>query len=200
MDLFKRLKDMLDGKDRKKLIENAVIIIIIGIIIIIAASTFLSGNKKNVDTASKAVDQKPEAAEVMAQSVNGDKTGEELAVLLSRVQGAGRVEVMITYVSGSENVPAYDTKKSESSTVEKDSDGGTRSISQGEFDSSVVYQDMQDGGKSPVILKELRPVVRGVVVVADGAASPEVKERICSAVQVLLDVPMHRIQVLQMKK
>ena len=200
MNILKRLKGMLEGKSRKKLIENAVIIIIIGIIVIIAAGTFLSGNKNTADIGKTTAVQESTQAVALTQSGTVDSTEDELAAILSKVQGVGRVDVMITYVSGKENIPAYDTKKSESSTDEKDSGGGTRSISQGEYDSSVVYEDRQGGGKSPIILKELQPVVKGVVVVADGAGSPEVKERILSAVQVLVDVPVHRIQVIQMKK
>lgn len=199
MDILKRLKEMLEGKSRKKLVENAVIIIITGIIVIIAAGTFLSGNKNTADTEKSAAVQ--ESAQATAvQPRTEDSVEGELAAILSKVQGVGRVDVMITYVSGKESIPAYDTKKSENTTDEKDSGGGTRSITQGDYDSTVVYEDRQGGGKSPVILKELQPVVKGVVVVADGAGSPEVKERILNAVQVLVDVPVHKIQVIQMKK
>ena len=200
MDIIKRLKEMLEGKSRKKLIENAVIIIIIGIIVIIAAGTFLSSSKNTADIENTAVGQESTQAAALPQSNTADSTEDELAAILSKMQGVGRVDVMITYVSGKENIPAYDIKKNESSTDEKDSGGGTRSINQGEYDSSVVYEDKQGGGKSPVILKELQPVVKGVVVVTDGAGSPEVKERILNAVQVLMDIPVHRIQVIQMKK
>lgn len=200
MDILKRLKEMLEGKSRKKLVENAVIIIIIGIIVIIAAGTFLSGDKNTADTGNTTAGQESTQVAALTQPRTEDSIEDELAAILSKVQGVGRVDVMITYVSGKENIPAYDTKKSESSTDEKDSGGGTRSIDQGDYDSSVVYEDRQGGGKSPVILKELQPVVKGVVVVADGAGSPEVKERILNAVQVLVDIPVHKIQVIQMKK
>jgi stage III sporulation protein AG len=200
MDFMKRLKEMLEGKNRKKLVENTVIVIIIGVIVIIAASTFLNGSKDSGASQPPAGEQENIQTAALTQAGSGDSTEDELAAILSKIQGVGRVEVMITYVSGKESVPAYDTRKNESSTDEKDSGGGTRSISQGEYDSSVVYEDRQGGGKSPVILKEMQPVVKGVLVVADGAGSPEVKERICSAVQVLMDIPIHKIQVVQMKK
>lgn len=200
MDIIKRLKEMLEGKSKKKLVENAVIIIIIGIIVIIAAETFLSPGKSISKIENTPTGQESTQTAVLSQTAREDLIEQELSAILSKIEGVGRVDVMVTYVSGKENVPAYDTKKNESSTDEKDTGGGTRNISQGEYDSSVVYEDVQGVGKSPVILKELQPVVKGVVVVADGAGSPEVKERILNAVQVLVDIPMHRIQVIQMKK
>lgn len=200
MDVIKRLKEMLEGKSRKKLIENAVIIIITGIIVIIAAGTFMNGDKNSGSNKAPTTGQEATQTAVQTQAAAVDSTEDKLAAILSRMQGVGRVDVMITYVSGKENIPAYDTKKNESSTDEKDSGGGTRSISQDEYDSTVVYEDRQNGGKSPVILKELQPVVKGVVVVADGAGSAEVKERICSAVEVLMDIPINKIQVIPMKK
>lgn len=199
VDIFKRLKERLEGKDRRKLAENAVIIIIIGIIVIIAASTFFSGGKK-ADTGNTPVKEQQASSEAMAPAGTADINADRLEQILSRIQGVGRVEVMVTYVSGGESIPAYDTRRSESSTVEKDSGGGTRSVSQDQNDSSVVYEDRQGGGKSPVILKEMQPEVRGVVVVADGAGDPEVTQKISGAVQVLMDIPAHRIKILPMKK
>ncbi len=199
MNILKRLKEMLEGKDRKKLIENTVIVIIIGIIVIIAAGTLFSGKKDSGGSQAPVAVQESTQAAVQAQA-SANPIEDELASILSKMQGVGRVDVMITYASGKESIPAYDTKRNESSTEEKDSGGGTRSISQGEYDSTVVYEDRQSGGKSALILKELQPVVKGVVVVADGADSPQVRERICSAVQVLMDIPIHKIQVMQMKK
>ena len=116
------------------------------------------------------------------------------------MKGVGKVDVMITYVTSSENVPAYDIKKNQSGTQEKDSGGGTRNISQEEYDSTLAYEDSSDGGKKPVILKEIEPEVKGVLVVADGADSAEVRERICNSVMVVLDVPAHKVQVVQRKK
>lgn len=200
MDILKRLREMLEGKDRKKLMHNAVIIIIIGIILIIAASTLFDGGKKTDGHNMPAEGQPPTASEATAGADARDADADRLEQILSKIRGVGRVEVMITYISDGESIPAYDTRKSESATVEKDSGGGTRSLNQIQDDSSVVYEDRQSGGKSPVIVKEMRPEARGVVVVADGAGDPEVTAEICGAVQVLMDIPVHRIKVLPMKK
>ncbi len=199
MDIIKRIKEMIEGQSRKKLIENTAIVIIIGVIVIIAGGTIFSGGKSD----DPQVEQHKEGNAVEGSQLavfSEEDTEDKLRSLLSQMQGVGKVDVMITYSTTRENVPAYDMKKNQSSTEEKDSEGGTRSISQEEYDSALVYEDSSAGRKIPVILKELEPEVKGVLVVAEGADSVEVRERICNAVKVVFDIPVHRVQVVQRKK
>jgi len=199
MEIFNRLKELLESKNRRKLIENAAIIIIIGVIIIIVGSTFFSGKEKPAanDSNTPGSDSIETSAAVTKTS---DDMETKLKYILSQVEGAGKVEVMITYSTGKENIPAYDTKTSENSTDEKDSGGGARKISQSSSDSAIVFKSGVNGEKIPVIIKEIEPVVKGVLVVAEGASNPQVREKLNRAVQVLLDIPVHKIQVIERKK
>ncbi len=199
MDIMKKIKDAIDGKNRRKLIENTAIVIVVGVIVIIAGGTIFSGGKSNATQKEQKKDVNTTESQ---QNADSRSSGIEarLAALLSQMKGVGKVDVMVTFSTTRENIPAYDTKRNQSSTDEKDSAGGTRSISQEEYDSTLAYEDSSSGGKKPVILKELEPEVKGVLVVADGADSVEVRERICNAVTVVLDIPVHRIQVVQRKK
>ncbi len=196
--VIKRVKEFIQGQDKKKLIENTAIVIIIGIILIIAGSALFGA--KTQDT--KQEPQKTsEQEQVMKQNTSGgDATETRLRTLLSQIQGVGRVDVMITYSAAGENVPAYDTSKKTSRTDEKDSEGGTRNITEDESENTLVYEDSPTGGKTPVILKKLSPEVKGVLVVAEGADSVTVREHIVSAVRVVLDIPAHRVEVVQRKK
>lgn len=201
MDLFKKFMDKLQKGERKKLIENTVVIAIIGIIILIASSSLLGGSKKNNTTAnSSTAAVSGNTSTVSARISEEEKLEQRMKEILEQINGAGKVDIMVTFSTESEIVPAYDTKKSESKTSEKDSSGGTRDITQSNSDSSVVFEDSGSGAKSPVILKSLLPEIKGVVVVADGASRAEVKERITMAVQVLMDIPIHKIQVIERKK
>lgn len=198
MDIIKRIREWIAGRDRKKLIENSAIVVIIGIIIIIAGSTIFSSNKPD----TKAQQQKAEnTVDVARQSTSSsDLLEAKLKSVLAQMQGVGKVEVMITYESSGEEIPAYDIKKSESNTQEKDNEGGTRSIIEEDCDSVLAYEDTPGGGKAPVILKETEPEVRGVLVVAEGADSITVRQRIISAVTVVLDVPVHKVEVSERRK
>jgi stage III sporulation protein AG len=203
MDQFKKLteklKNLLETKNRKKLIENSVIAIIIGIILIITASTLLGGSSKKNTVAES---DKKSGTELVSRNIIQDDSStlkRELETILSQVSGAGRVTVMITYESGKESVPATDVKRTDNTTNEKDTSGGTRDITDNDFESKVVYEEQQ-GTKKPVILKEIQPKVKGAVIVADGADDPVVRENICNAARVLLDVELHKIQVIQRSK
>lgn len=193
------LRSLLGGKNRKKLIENCVVIILIGIVLMIVGGSIFGGKSKKdvlevpdkkgvVDTAGKSM-----------ETGGKDRTEAKLEEILSQIDGAGRVKVMITYISGKEIVPAYNIRSSQSNSSEKDSSGGTRDVDENEQESSIVYEEEQ-GSKKPVVLKDLEPVVKGVVVVADGAGNPGVKDNIIKAVQVLTDIPLHKVQVFERKR
>lgn len=199
MDIIKKIKDMIDGQSRKKLIENTAIVIVIGIIVIIAGGSIFGGNKSKEPSKAQQNSGSAGGSSLTAAS-SADDTELKLKSLLSQMQGVGKVDVMVTYYTSKEEVPAYDIKRDQSSTDEKDSEGGTRRVSEEEYESTLAYEDSSSGGKSPVILKELEPEVKGVLIVAEGADSVVVRERVINAVAVLLDVPIHKVQVVQRKK
>jgi stage III sporulation protein AG len=197
-NIIKRIKEYVQSQDKKKLIENTAIVIIIGVILIIAGSALFNGKPQGSQQEPR---KTTGTEEVMKQNTSaGDTTETRLRTLLSQIQGVGRVDVMITYSAAGENVPAYDTSKKNSRTDEKDSEGGTRKVTEEESENTMVYEDSPTGGKTPVILKKLSPEVKGVLVVAEGADSVTVRERIVNAVRVVLDIPAHRVEVVQRKK
>ncbi len=201
MDIIKRIKEWVEGQERKKLIENTVIVAIIGVIVIIAGSALFGGNKSGTSVTAQERQKTENTSEVLRRDgSSADAKEEKLKSILSQMQGVGKVDVMITYDSSEENIPAFDTRKSQSSTLEKDNEGGTRTITQEDSDSTLAYEDSSDGGNAPVILKKNEPEVRGVLVVAEGADNIEVRERITNAVRVALDIPLHRVEVVQRKK
>ena len=199
MDVFRKLdeyiKKMLNGKNKKKVLENTAVVIIIGIIIIIAGNSFLG--KGNSKTETQPPNQKVDVETVAkgAESIDNSELETKIERILSQIEGAGKVSVLITYLSGKEIVPATEVKKTENTTNEKDTGGGTRNINQNDYENKVVYVEEQGGGKKPVVIKELQPEVKGVVVVADGAGDIDVRESIIRAIQVLTGVPAHKVQV-----
>lgn len=200
--IIKSIKNYLNKDKNNKLGENLVILIIIGIIIIIAASTLFDNTNGKKKQAEETVLPEESKTAMIQGKVSGDEKSEleaNLEEVLSQINGAGKVTVMVTYFSGKELVPYYDTKKSDNQTDEKDSTGGTRKQTQGSFETSLAYEEVSNGVKKPIIVKELNPQVKGVVVIADGATDMVVKENLMNAVKVLLDVPVHRIQVFQRK-
>lgn len=197
MNWYGKLLEKLGLQERKKLVDNVVVLIILGIVFILAGSTFFKGGgKASENRVPSENDSVREVTKLLPTDDKGE-TERKVESILSQIKGAGKVSVMITYVSGKEAVIAYDQKSNENDTQEKDSGGGARNVRQNQQESSVAYEEEQGGGKKPIVVKELQPAARGVVIVAEGAADEQVKERLCRAVQALLDVPLHRIQVFE---
>lgn len=170
-----------------------VIIVIVGVIIILAGG-FLTkpGDATNVNNNNST------GSNPVTGSNNGYTSGEEvvadiesrLSELLSQVEGAGKVSVMIYTDSSSEMIPAYNDTQDNRSQEQDDG----KSI-----ESSTRKELALSGGEDPVILKVVIPEVKGVVVVAEGAGDFLVKQELSSAVCTLLGVPEHRVQILKHK-
>jgi len=124
---------------------------------------------------------------------------ERLSAVLGSIRGAGRVEVMVTYESGPELVPAMSTDVDVSTTQSTGSDGRENSVSQ-QTESAKPATVSGSGGTEPIVLTEREPAVRGVIVVAEGAADIAVKHDLQRAVQTVLDVPLSAIEVFEMAR
>lgn len=120
---------------------------------------------------------------------------QELATILSKVVGVSDVDVVVNLDSTEEEVIQYDVRENTQTTTETDTKGGTRSIQQNNTDRKTsMYRD--SGGEKPLVVKKLKPRVRGVLVVARGVEDLQVKATVLQAIQRALDVPIHRIEVL----
>lgn len=107
-----------------------------------------------------------------------------LEEILTHIEGAGDVSVMVTYYASNEKILAYEKKT--------DKKGETSNGYGGE--SSDEKAVMADG--EPVVLSEVYPSVRGVVVIAEGAGRPTVNQAITEAVSTALGIAVHKICVL----
>lgn len=118
----------------------------------------------------------------------------ELESILASIEGAGKVRVMLTLDDEQETVYARNEEESKKNTIEEDSQGGVRE--QLEYDQSgqlvIVRTNNQE---QPVVIKIIKPQVRGVLVVAEGAGNALICQRLTHAVQAVLDVPAYKITV-----
>ena len=119
-----------------------------------------------------------------------------LKEILENVDGAGAVQVMITVKNNGEQVVEKDKSYSESKTIQS-GDGGQNTITANTSRSESTVYDRTDSG-SPYVVKQLEPEIEGVLVAAQGAGDETVVNEITYAVQVLFDVPVHKIKVVKM--
>ena len=114
----------------------------------------------------------------------------DIAESLSKIEGAGRVEVLISLEAGEESVYASDINRS----------------SQTGDHSSESYQStmsiLSDGsyGEDPVLIKNKYPTFRGAVVLCDGADNDHVRLQITQAISVLCGISSDHISISKMSQ
>lgn len=189
---FNKLKQKILKADNKT-IQDLTVIFIIGLIILIGASIFFKPKPTN-----KSSDKQMVETQITSDDY-ASKLESELKEILSRIHGAGNVDVLVTLDSDEEIVAAMDTVQSETTTNEKDSNGGTRTTIQSETDNKIVTSQNTSGENQPMILKKVMPEVRGVVVVADGAKDPNVQYELMTAVETALGIPAYKVKVVSSK-
>jgi len=175
--------------DTKKKIQYAAVLLIVIVILAIYFSSVASNrNTDNSDTSS--------ADAQVSYSATQDSIAQQLQQTLSAIEGAGRVEVMITYASTGEIVPAMSVDKQISTTVDEGESGKSTTSSEN-TQSEVVTINGSDGTEA-LVLKENSPPITGVIVVAEGADDIGVRLNLLSAVQTLLDISPDQVNVYKM--
>lgn len=165
--LFKKLKSI-------KHIEVIIAVVLGAIILLVYFSTF--SNKSSENTAYESTSTTEYAS--MLES--------KLSKVLSQINGAGTVSVMITLASGPEYIYATNNEEERNTNT---SGNSTTTVTTTTSEPIVISNDI-------VVVKEIMPAVSGVIVVASGAGSTNVKLEILKAIQALLDVPQANIEVL----
>lgn len=129
----------------------------------------------------------------------GDYWEVKLEDSLSSLDGAGKVKVLITLKESEERILAKDIPTISSSTVEKDAQGGTRTVLEDKQEESTIYTVNSFGREVPYVSKIVQPVVEGVVVLAQGGDDAEVRQNIIETIQVLFGIDANKIRVVKMK-
>ena len=107
-----------------------------------------------------------------------------------------QVEVMIVLKSTEEKVWRVDRDTSYSVTQETDQNGGSRKVESQEIGEDTILAG-QTGQQEPILEKELKPEINGVIVSAQGGGSPQIQAEISAAVEALFGIPSHKIKVLK---
>ena len=110
-----------------------------------------------------------------------DTLEEKLSNVLSHIEGAGNVKVLITIKS--------DTKQE--FAVNKE----TKTTTSGNSTTTTTTEEIVVVQNKPVVVNETLPQIKGVIVVAQGASSINVKLELLKAVQTLLNIEANNIEI-----
>ena len=197
IEKVKALAKRKGDKDNKKTIEIILIITIIAINTIWKKDNKTESNK-NTNTLGKQLADTNQIVDVNSK-VADDDTEERLKNILSKIEGVGNVDVLITYSRTSQIVPLYNEDLTESITEETDKEGGTRKINENSTKKDIIYQE-DNGEKTPITQSIISPKIEGAIITAEGASNAEIKSNIISAVEAVTGIGSHKIQVFEMKK
>lgn len=198
-------------KDPRKFLTNIAVIFLLGILLLIIGDVTgglfgFGKDKKTTEKASKETVQTEGEVEVSSNTKEfpggndyEKEMKKELTTTLSQINGVGRVSVMIYFNGSSESIPATNSTDTNKKTEEKDKEGGTRTTTENTQSSSIVTTG-ESGSNKALIVKEIKPSIGGVMVIAEGANNSSLKEEITNAVKILLDLPANKVTVSPMKK
>ena len=121
-----------------------------------------------------------------------EETEERIEAALSKIDGAGKVTVVLTLKTSTRRLVAQDEDSSEKT-------GGDGETTESESDSSVTTVIVSGDEEDAVTLQYVYPEYMGALVVAEGAGSPEVKLHLTEAVASLTGLGTDKISVIKMK-
>ncbi|MCD7824409.1 MAG: stage III sporulation protein AG [Clostridiaceae bacterium] len=187
------IRDILQKVGLPKL----VLLVLTGIILLVLS--FPSGESDS-DTVSETEEttEQNEAEALEAMEAYARQQEEDTKNILSKVEGIGEVEVMVTLAASEEKIALQDDDVSDDTVTEEDQQGGTREQSSYSSKKESVLVE-EDGTENPYVIQVNAPSVEGVVVVAEGADSGQIKKEIIEAIQALFPIEAHKIKVMKMK-
>ena len=174
-------------------------VLIVGICCLVLVFPF---GEETAKSGQSTTEQRNEAAKTGTEtSLSEDYVAQleaRLEKLLSGVKDVGKVKVMVTVKGTVEKTVLQDGSLEREQITESDSAGGSRNSISERSEQETVFYDTE-GENRPFIVNEIYPEVTGVVVLCEGSGTGTVDLDILDAVQVLFDVPAHKIKIMKMK-
>lgn len=180
---FGKFKDSFNKVFKDKKTKILAIVGVAGILLLFMGDLFGTGTKN--PPASLAGFDNEAYNEQFLQKMHADLTS-----VISKIEGVGQVEVVVTLETGVQYVYATNNKSASDGTYKSEDEYSTRDSNE----SSLIIIDGQNG-KEPVVLKRIEPTIQGVVVVCEGADNVYVKQAVLNTVTTLCGVTANRVSI-----
>lgn len=181
MEFIKGIREKYISGGKK---SGLVILFIIGIFFILLAS---GGSREETK-----VQVKDENDKEYAMQLEG-----KISQIVSAVTGDKSPVVAVTLETGREYI--YANQNTTDSNRSEDSKGENTANEESVKSSEeyIIVKD-SDGGESPLIITEKKPIVRGVAIVCGGITT-ETEESIINSLTSMLDIPSRKISISRAK-
>ena len=196
-ELFRKfVENMKNGKIKK---DRLFIAFLTGVLMLVIAIPSETGQKREENSQKNAESFRVDSTKTMSQSDYTAYMEERLETILSQIEGAGKVQVMITWKTNGEKIIEKDRQNREEHVSEKDNQGGNRTTSTRDTQETTVYDsgNRNSSEQEPYVSKELSPKAEGVIVIAPGGDDAVVVKNITEAVQALFEIDTHKIRIMK---
>jgi len=173
----------------KKKENNRKILIVLGLgagIILIILNFFTPGSNSRTNQGSNSAEIDRAKTNTAVYVAEQEK---KLCELLKRIEGVSDPFVMIVLDSSSEYI--YASKQSI-----KESNSKNGETTQREVQSELILYEDEKKAKSPVLIKEIKPKIKGVAVVCEGIGSADMQLKIINLVSTVLNLPTNKVYVI----
>lgn len=129
---------------------------------------------------SGAKDKAADDSQTPPETFDLEATEQRMAAILGKIDGVGKLQLMLTLQSGTRLTLAEDTQRDSGRTTRE-----------------TVTLNRGSGSQEVVVTDHYYPVYQGAVVVCQGADSSAVRLAVTETVQALTGLPSDRIQVVK---
>lgn len=185
------IKKVFLGENNKKKTENLIFLLVVLVVTAIIINYIWSSDDK--ESKDNGTNKQLAKTEEIIDVKTDESLEEKLRKILSKIEGAGSIDILLTYSETSEVVPLYNETNKKSITNEIDANGGTRSVEESDIKTEVIYDDST--GKSIIIKKTISPKAEGAIIISSGAGNGIVKNNIIQAVEAATGLSSNKIQV-----
>lgn len=185
--MLDKIKNIFSNKEKR--VENLVSFLIILVITLIVINKILKEDKKTTDFENEVNVELATSSEIPSNDLE-----KRLENILGKIDGVGKVSVLITYSESNTIVPIYNLSTNKSVAEETDTSGGKR-VTQTEDSQKEV---IKDNNSDIITEKVIMPQIEGAIITAKGANNSTVKSNIISAVEAVTGIAVHKIQVFEM--
>lgn len=173
--------------------------IIYGIILLIVVSAMFIFTGKQSDQqviAPKTETQGSVMQENSQIEILEQRLAEKISSTIEQMRGVGKVKVLVTLNSGLKKEYAKDESITQRDSKVTDKQGSVQETTETTENDKLVIPS----NALPVIVMEESPDIAGVLIIAQGATDPQIREEIFTAVKTLLNIEAVKINVSPMKE
>lgn len=193
---FEKWKNSKLSTEKK---EKVVIFFLLGVFFLLVANPLSSfegekkvGNTEKKNSNSDKIEENDENDAYIALLEN------KLEKTISGMEGAGKVQVMITLKDSGQKI--LDKNQPYESSSERSKEEGKESEKSSTKSEQETVLVEVEGNTTPIVIQERYPEVEGVVIVCEGGDNQNLSLRIKEAVQALFSVDSHKIVVCKLQQ